>query len=50
MIRGSLLNEWHFLCIGFHEWLLEGCLDEEKRVEIYLKIVRHQNKLVLSQG
>lgn len=43
--RTLLVREWHQLCIGFHEMLWEGCLDEEKRMKIYLKMVYHQNKL-----
>ncbi|MEV5029144.1 hypothetical protein [Paenibacillus sp. LPE1-1-1.1] len=43
--RTLLVREWHQLWIGFHEKLWEGCLDEEKRMEIYLKMVYHQNKL-----
>lgn len=44
-LRTQLVREWHLLCIGFHERLWEGCLCDEKRMEIYLKMVYHQNKL-----
>lgn len=43
--RASIVREWHQLSILFQEMLLEGCLDEAKRMEIYLKIIRHKNKL-----
>lgn len=43
--RASIVREWHQFSILFQEMLLEGCLDEAKRMEIYLKIIRHKNKL-----
>ncbi|MGM0883318.1 MAG: hypothetical protein ACQEXQ_20065 [Bacillota bacterium] len=43
--RFELVRKWHHLCILFQEMLLDGCLDEAKRMEIYLKIVHHRSKL-----
>lgn len=43
--RANIVREWHQLSILFQEMLLEGCLDEAKRIEIYVKIIRHKNKL-----
>ncbi|RCW47877.1 hypothetical protein [Paenibacillus prosopidis] len=45
IVRENIVREWHQLCIAFHELLLDGCLDEAKRMEIYSKIVHHKNKL-----
>lgn len=45
LIREIFVREWHQLCIAFHENLWEDCLDEEKRMELYLKIIYHKNKL-----
>ncbi|WP_161807550.1 hypothetical protein [Bacillus sp. FJAT-28004] len=44
-MRANVVREWHQLCMGFHELLWEDCLDEKKRMEIYLRIVYHKNKL-----
>ncbi|WP_169087703.1 hypothetical protein [Paenibacillus sp. PL91] len=45
IIRANIVREWHQLCMLFHEMLWEECLDEEKRMELYLKMVYHKNKL-----
>ncbi|WP_157265663.1 hypothetical protein [Paenibacillus sp. FJAT-27812] len=44
-IRANIVREWHQLWMEFHEMLWEDCLDEDKRIEIYLKIVYHKDKL-----
>ena len=41
----SVVREWHHLCAGFYEVLLESCLDDGKRLELYLKMNRHLAKL-----
>ncbi|WP_424769282.1 hypothetical protein [Paenibacillus sp. sgz302251] len=46
IVRANIVREWHQLCVVFHELLLDGCLDEEKRMEICLKINYHNNKLL----
>lgn len=48
LMRISLAKEWHSLCVGFYEALLEGCLDEDKIVDIHLKIQHHKSKLAVT--
>lgn len=45
LFRMSLVKEWHNLCAGYYEALLEGCLDEDKMVELHRKIRYHRSKL-----
>lgn len=45
LFRMSLVKEWHNLRVGFYELLLEGCLDESKRMELHGKLRYHQSKL-----
>jgi hypothetical protein len=44
-LMSSMAREWHYLCAGFYEMLLESCLDDGKRLELYLKMNRHWAKL-----
>lgn len=45
VIRTNVVREWHHLCVVFYENLLDGCLDEGKRLEIHSKINHHRSKL-----
>ncbi|MDQ6420666.1 hypothetical protein RB620_14645 [Paenibacillus sp. LHD-117] len=45
ILYSNLVREWHYLCVGFYEMLWESCLDEGKRLELYLKMNRHRAKL-----
>lgn len=41
----NLMKEWHIICAGFYEMLLECCLDDEKCMELHVKIIHHKLKL-----
>lgn len=44
-VISMILYKWHYIRLQYHEFLLEGCLDERIKHNLIKKIKYHQIKL-----